>query len=136
MPGRRLSDRELSRRLERCEADYARLKAAVAGIGFICEGSLNEVYTSCRNPNCRCADPAKRHGPYWQLTWKQARKTVTRRLSPQEADLYRTWIANRRELVALVAQMHAVSRRAGEHLAARAGHTYHGPDKPATRPSK
>lgn len=131
MPGRRLSERELTRRLERCEADYARLKAAVADIGFICEGSLNEVHTSCRNPNCRCADPATRHGPYWQLTWKHAGKTVTRRLNAEEADLYRTWIANRRTLADLVSQMHAVSRRAGEHLAAQAGHTYHGPDKPA-----
>lgn len=132
----RLSDAERAKRLERCEADYQQLKAAVADIGFICEGSLNEVYTSCRNPNCRCSDPTKRHGPYWQLTWKQSGKTVTRRLNPDEAPLYRTWIANRRALVALVEQMQAVSRRAGELLAAQAGHAYYGPDKPATRPSK
>lgn len=136
MTGRRLSDTERAKRLERCEADYQRLKAAVADIGFICEGSLNQVYTSCRNPNCRCADPTTRHGPYWQLTWKQSGKTVTRRLSPDEARLYRTWIANRRALAALVEQMQAVSRRAGEQLTAQAGHAFHGPVKPATRPPK
>jgi len=131
MTRRRLSEAELAKRLAACQADYDRIKADIAGIGFICEGSLCEVYTSCRNPNCRCADPAKRHGPYWQLTWKQAGKTITRRLTAGEADLYRTWIANRRALAALIAQMQAVSRRAGEHLAAQAGHTYHGPDKPS-----
>ena len=136
MTGRRLSQAELARRLERCEADYARLKAQIADVGFICEGSLNEVYTSCRNPSCRCADPAKRHGPYWQLTWKQAGKTTTRRLSAEEADLYRSWIANRRALAQIVAQMHAVSRRAGEHLAAHAGRSFHAPERPATRPSR
>ncbi len=54
--------------LQRVSADYEAAKARLAAIGFTCEGSLIERYTSCNNPNCRCADPAQRHGPYWQLS--------------------------------------------------------------------
>jgi hypothetical protein len=41
---------------------------------------------------------------------------VSRRLDANEADLYRHWIANRRQLEAIVAQMEEVSAKAGEIL--------------------
>ena len=65
MSKRRLSRAELAAVLQRCQADYEAAKARLAEVGFICEGSLAEIYTCCRNPNCRCADPARRHGPYF-----------------------------------------------------------------------
>ena len=68
MTERRPSKAELERRLERVRRDYDQLKQQLAEVGFICEGSLTELYTSCGNPNCRCRDPEQRHGPYWQLT--------------------------------------------------------------------
>ena len=71
MTKRRLSEAELERRLERCARLWA-AKARMAEVGFVCEGSLPERRTCCRNPNCRCAHPEGRHGPYWQLTWKEA----------------------------------------------------------------
>ncbi|MCA1697745.1 MAG: hypothetical protein LC790_02105 [Actinobacteria bacterium] len=43
--------------LDRVSADYEAAKARLAEIGFTCEGSLIERYTTCNNPNCRCADP-------------------------------------------------------------------------------
>jgi len=118
MSHRRLSEAELARRLDACRADYAALKNQIDAIGFICEGSLNEVYTSCRNPNCRCADPDQRHGPYWQLTWKHDGKTVTRRLNTDQVALYREWTANRDKLADLVYQMRRVSHRAGGYWSA------------------
>src|SRR5436309_16069757 len=130
MPNQRLSEAELSRRLEQCRADYDAAKAALAEVVFISEATPAEIYTCCRNPNCRCADPASRHGPYWQLTWKEAGKTVSRRLSAHEAELYREWIANRRQLEAAIAQMQDVSRRAGEHVLADMGRSFHGPRRP------
>jgi hypothetical protein len=131
----RPSNPQLERRLERLRRDYDQLKTQLADVGFICEGSLTELYTACGNPNCRCRDPERRHGPYWQLTWKQAGKTVTRRLSAQEAQLYRQWIANRRQLSAVIEQMHRLSRQAGEYMLAELGRPFHGPEHPA-RPAQ
>ena len=130
---RRLSKADLDRALQACQADYDAAKARLAAVGFICGGSLSEIYTCCRNPNCRCADPTRRHGPYWQLTWKQAGKTVSRRLSAQEAELYRQWIANRRQLEAAIAQMQDVSRRARQQILADMGRPLHGPSRPRSR---
>jgi hypothetical protein len=127
MPQPRLSQPQLQAGLERCRADYQAAKARLAEVGFICEGSLSRIYTCCRNPNCRCADPARRHGPYWQLTWKQAGKTVSRRLSEEEARLYAEWISNRRRLEAVLQEMKDVSRRAGQQLLADIGRTLQGP---------
>ena len=87
MAKRRLSRAQRERALRQCQADYDSAKARLAQCGFICGGSLSEIYTCCLNPNCRCADPANRHGPYWQLTWKEAGKTVSRRLTAEEAEL-------------------------------------------------
>jgi len=124
------SKTQLTRRLDRVSRDYEELKARLTEVGFICEGSLAELYTSCGNPNCRCSDPEQRHGPYWQLTWKEAGKTVTRRLSAEDAALYREWIANRRQLEAVLEQMRDLSRQAGEYMLAANGRPYHGPERP------
>src|SRR5438094_6631908 len=122
-----LSRAEQEGALRRCQADYDAAKARLAHVGFLCEGSLAEIYTCCRNPNCRCADPARRHGPYWQLTWKQAGKTVSRRLSAEEARLYAEWIDNRRTLESVIQEMKNVSRRAGQQLLSDIGRTLQGP---------
>jgi hypothetical protein len=124
------SKAELNRRLKRVSRDYETAKARLAEVGFTCEGSLAELYTSCGNPNCRCANPDQRHGPYWQLTWKEASKTVTRRLSADDAALYRQWIANRRHLDAVLEQMRDLSHQAGEYLLAANGRPLHGPQRP------
>ncbi len=130
MTQQRPSKAQLERQLQCLRRDYEAAKARIGEIGFICEGSLQELYTACGNPNCRCADPERRHGPYWQLTWKEHGKTVTRRLSAEDAALYQQWIANRRQLEALLDQMRDLSRRAGEQILANRGRPYHGPQRP------
>lgn len=124
------SKAELKRRLQRVTRDYEAAKARLAEVGFTCEGSLAELYTACGNPNCRCADPAQRHGPYWQLTWKEAGKTITRRLSADDAQLYRQWIANRRQLEVVLEQMRDLSRQADQYILAANGRPLHGPQRP------
>ena len=112
---RRLSLAQQQKRLAANQREYDAIKARVADVGYICEGSLVERWTSCGKPNCRCVDPDQRHGPYFQLSWKQDGRTVSERLSPEHADLYREWIANRRQLETLIKQMQAVSLQAGQH---------------------
>lgn len=129
----RLSAAVIHRRLERCRSDYEAAKARIADVGFVCEGSLLEVRTRCGNPNCRCAEPEGRHGPYWQLTWKEGGRTVTRILSEEAAGHYREWIANRRGLEALLGEMRALSREAGQYVAAQTGFDFQGPKRPSRR---
>lgn len=124
------SPKQLERRLERLRADYEQAKTRIAEVDFTCEGSLVERYTTCNNPNCRCQDPHQRHGPYWQLSWKEGGKTISKLLSPDDAALYREWVENRRRLEAVLDQMRDLSRQAGEQILAARGRPFHGPKRP------
>jgi hypothetical protein len=59
-----------------------------------------------------------------------AGKTVSRRLDDQQAELYRTWIANRRRIEHLLAQMEKTSAAAAELLLRQ---TAPPPPRPAKR---
>ena len=101
------------RTLLRHQQAYDRTKDRLRPIGFICEGSLVERWMPCGKPNCVCAkDPDQLHGPYFQLSWKEQGKTVSRRLPPEHADLYRQWIRNRQLLHTVIQQMQKISRKA------------------------
>ena len=105
----------MTSQLQRYERTYRALAAELATIGFISPGSVVLRYTSCGKPGCRCqGDPPQRHRPYYQWSRAVAGKTVSRRLSEGEAELYRSWIANRRRLERIVAQMEQTSADAGE----------------------
>lgn len=107
----------MASRLEGYEAKYRALASRLAEVGFISPGSLVVRETSCGKPGCRCqANPPQRHGPYYQWSRAIGGKTVSQRLDPAQADLYRSWIANRRRLDAIVAEMEELSAQAGEIL--------------------
>lgn len=107
--------------LEGYERSYRALAAEIANIGFISQGSVVVRYTTCGKLGCRCqGDPPLRHGPYYQWSRAAAGKTVSRRLTAREAELYRGWIANRRRLEEIVAQMEQISAAAGELLLCQA----------------
>jgi hypothetical protein len=111
-------------RLVDYEHRYRQLAAQLAGIGLISAGSVTRRYTRCGTPGCRChADPPQPHGPYYQWTAKINGKTVTRRLSDREANLYREWIANDRKLRRVITQMRQVAAKAGELKIAAAVNT-------------
>jgi len=108
-------------RLERYQRTYRalaeELAAELATVGFISAGSVVSRYTSCGKPGCRCqGDPPQRHGPYYQWSRAVAGKTVSRRLNETEAELYQSWIANRRRIEHLIAQMEEISAAAGDLL--------------------
>lgn len=126
----RPSQTELKQQLQRVRSDYEAAKAKLAQVGFTCEGSLLARYTTCNNPNCRCQNPEQRHGPYWQLSWKEGGKTVSKLISSEDAALYQEWIDNRRRLDAALEQMKNLSHQAGEQILAANGRPFHGPKRP------
>jgi len=111
-----MADSELARLQRR----YRALTKQIRDLGFIATGSVIERYTVCAAAGCRChADPPQRHGPYFQHTRKVAGKTVTVRLTPEQAQRYREQIANRRRLDELITAMDEISTQARELLLAQ-----------------
>ncbi len=111
-------------RLADYERRYRELASQLAQIGLIAAGSVTHRYTRCGTAGCRChADPPQPHGPYYQWTAKLNGTTVTRRLTDREAELYQAWIANDRQLRAVVGQMRQVAAKAGELIIAEVADT-------------
>jgi hypothetical protein len=111
--GTRVVDAELARLRYRYQAVQDQLRE----LDFAVPGSVIERYTVCGAPRCRCHDdPPLRHGPYFQYTRKLAGKTLTHRLTAEQAQRYREWIANRRKLDELTAEMDQLSQQAAELL--------------------
>ena len=103
--------------IDRLRARYRALQVQVRQLDFIAVGSVIERYTQCGTATCRChADPPTRHGPYFQYSRKLNGKTLTRRLTAEQANRYRDWIANRRTLDDLIDQMDQLSRQAADLL--------------------
>ena len=97
------------------EQQYRELAAQLPSIGMIHSGSVTRRYTRCATPGCKChADPPQPHGPYYQWTAKINGKTVTRRISEREAELYQEWIANDRQLRDLIDQMRQIAAKVAE----------------------
>lgn len=95
------------------ERRYHELKNRLQDLGFVIAGSVAERRTTCGAANCRCrTDPTQRHGPYFEYTRKVAGKTTGRRLTPEQAEQYRSWIANRRTLDQITAAMDELSHQA------------------------
>ena len=96
---------------------YGELKESIEKLGFIRRGSVVQRFMPCGKAGCRCqATPPELHGPYYQWTRKVRGKTVTVRLTRQEAALMKKWIANGRQLTKIVTQMEKVSMRVTDRI--------------------
>jgi Family of unknown function (DUF6788) len=86
------------------------LVAELATLGFCLPGSVTERHIRCPNPGCHChASPPKLHGPYIAWTRKVNQKTVTRNLTPEQAERYGPWLENNRRLRRLASDLQALS---------------------------
>jgi hypothetical protein len=110
-----MSGTSTNQRLARARRRYEELLKEIGETGYIASGSLAPRYNRCGKPNCRChADPPQLHGPYWHWTAKVDGKTVNRRLTDAEAEIYQQWIANDRRLRKLVDELRDVAHEAIE----------------------
>ena len=97
-------------KLAKLQTRYRALAAELAQIGFIARGSVVAAMTTCASKGCHCrTDPARRHGPYWQLSRSAGGTTRTHRLSEAEAQLYQTWIAERHRVEAILDELEALA---------------------------
>lgn len=82
----------------------------ISRLGFCLPGTLTERHTRCSSPGCHCrSNPPTLHGPYYSWTRKINRKTITRTLTPEQAERYAPWFQNARQLRTLSAELEALS---------------------------
>jgi hypothetical protein len=107
-------------RLKELQRRQRELARQILDLGFVQQGSVVRRHTYCRTPGCRChADPPQPHGPYWQWTRYDSGRTITRRLTEPQATLYQEWIANRRRLADIIAEMEKVCEQVAELMPQR-----------------
>jgi hypothetical protein len=97
---------------------FASLKQEVMQLDYFCKGTVLKRMMKCGNPQCAChRDPARRHGPYFECTYKVHNKTVNLKLYPEVTPLYRAATQQHRKLKSLLTRLERQSRVALEHLA-------------------
>jgi hypothetical protein len=95
---------------EQLTVRYAGLQRQLAGIGYICNGTVMQLYRTCGKPGCNCKeDPQMKHGPYYIWTRKEKGKTVTRSLSEEVAKRCIEYIGNSRRMVGILEEMKKIS---------------------------
>jgi len=97
---------------------FESLKREIVRLDYFSKGTLLQRRMKCGQKQCAChRHPAKRHGPYWECTYKVHNRTVNLRLSPQVTPLYRAAIQQYRKLKSILRRMERLSRSALAHLA-------------------
>ncbi len=90
---------------------FQELKRGLDQLEYFCKGTVLKRMTKCGKAYCACrSDPNKRHGPYFELTYKVEGKTVNMRLSPESAPLYRAASAQFRQLKTTLRRLEKISQ--------------------------
>ena len=97
--------------LERHIQRFLELRRDLAQIEYFCKGTVLKRMMKCGKAQCACAsDATKRHGPYFELTYKAAGKTVNVKLSPEGAPLYKAAAQQYRKLNTLLRRLDKLSK--------------------------
>ena len=102
---------EPSAQLERHTQRFHELKRGLDQLEYFCKGTVLKRMMKCGKASCACAsDPDKRHGPYFELTYKAKGKTVNLKLSPEAAPLYKAASVQYRKLKTLLTRLEKLSQ--------------------------
>jgi hypothetical protein len=97
--------------LERHAQRFRELKRDLEQLEYFCKGTVLKRMMKCGKAHCACAsDPNKRHGPYYELTYKANGKTVNVKLSPEAAPLYKAASQQYRKLKNLFNRLEKLSQ--------------------------
>ena len=111
--------------LERHAQRFRELQRDLEQLEYFCKGTVLKRMMKCGKAHCACAsDPAKRHGPYYELTYKANGKTVNVKLSPQAAPLYKAASRQYRKLKNLLNRLETLSQTILRHQAKLAPSTH------------
>jgi len=121
MPHTRMSRsgvRRLEQSVERHSQRFRELRRDLEPLQHFCKGTVLRRMMKCGKAHCACAsDPTKRHGPYFELTYKANGKTVNVKVSPEAAPLYRAASQQYRKLKILLNRLDKLSQTILRHQA-------------------
>jgi len=87
----------------RLERQIERIKRDLALLGELRPGSLSTQYNVCGSPGCRCkADPPKKHGPYYQISYTRKGKSSSRFVRKEDLPSVRRQLKNYQRMKTLV----------------------------------
>lgn len=104
--------------LERYEQRFLELKREFQNLECFCKGTVLRRMVKCGKVYCACHDdPAKRHGPYFEWTYKANGKTVNVKLTPETMPVYRAASKEYQKLRLLLNRMERLSQTVLRHQA-------------------
>jgi hypothetical protein len=110
--------------LHRYAQRFLDLKREFQNLEYFCKGTVLRRMVKCGKAYCACHDdPAKRHGPYFEWTYKTKGKTVNVKLTPEEMPVYRAASQEYRKLKLLLDRLERLSRTALRYQAKTAQST-------------
>lgn len=97
---------------------FRQAKRELLEIEYFVKGTVLKRMMKCGRPLCAChQDPSKRHGPYFEWTYKANGKTVNVKLSAEAAPLYKAAAKRQRKLNVVLSKLERLSRTALAGLA-------------------
>ena len=100
---------------------FFELQPELQKLHFFCKGTVIARMMKCGQPACPChQDASKRHGPYWEWTYKLAAKTVNVRLNPVAGPIYKTASQQYHLLKSILRRMEKLSHTALANTAKQA----------------
>jgi hypothetical protein len=98
---------------DRYRSRFRKLRQQLRSLEYFCKGTVLQRRMKCGQPACAChTDPSRRHGPYWEWTYKAQGKTVNVRLRPEVGPIYKAAAQQYRRLHSLLTRLERVSRTA------------------------
>src|SRR6266571_34282 len=90
---------------------FRELKQEFQQLEFFCKGTLLKRMMKCGKAQCACRqDPAKRHGPYFEWTYKAKGKTVNVKLTRDVMPVFRAASNQYRKLRSLLNRLETLSQ--------------------------
>ena len=94
------------------------LKTELTQIEYFSKGTVLARMMKCGKPQCACrTKPSKRHGPYYEWTYKARGKTVNVRLNAAATPIFQAAAQQYRKLKSLLNRLEKLSRQALAKLA-------------------
>jgi hypothetical protein len=104
--------------LNRYAQRFRELRRDFQQLEYFCKGTVLKRMMKCGKTHCACRlDPTKRHGPYFEWTYKAKGKTVNVKLTPEAAPLYRAASQQYRKLKSLLNRLERLSQTVLRHQA-------------------